>query len=616
MGLYRGVTRLTLNLDPKKTYYFAPYAKNAMTVVMGNVVPFTMPMTSAPAFDEPTVTKTTETSGTVSAKLRDVGSETSVIMRGYVYKEATGGVNSVDPQDLVLNDVTSRTGGFGTLLEDETLEDMIPNLKPGKTYAVRAYALAEGVGYSNIAYIQTRATDDMAISVIDETLVSEGILSAYFIQRGNQEIAQVGFCYTEGTTVDPVIGNSQLVEGRLDGDVITGQLPRLGYNTTYSIRAYATTTLGDTFYGEITELGNNLDLSGYITRDYLQNNYYNMTEVQALVDSALLNSQYIDHRINELQSALNDLNVQVQNNYVTQAEYNAMYTEILTRITDLQTQQNTISSDLTTISADLQAIRTEYANKLYVDSLVSNKLPTIGNDGYWYIGTTNTGVRAQGEDGVNGVNGTNGQDGLTPYIGDNGNWFIGTTDTGVKADVSDDIADLYDQINILKAALDDLKEKVDGLQTANITPLPVPFSGFAATADGNNAISVSATLNMADYRQSYVTAFGNSANGNDYYTKLYPVSMTGFLYSATNTEPDIESYAAMIVAQADSTYSFAATIEGLSPGTTYYARAFAVSSWGVSYSSVQAVTTAGSSGVTPTPGDNPYPGTVGVKRRR
>lgn len=35
-----------------------------------------------------------------------------------------------------------------------------------------------------------------------------------------------------------------------------------------------------------------------------------------------------------------------------------------------------------------------------------------------------------GIDGQNGKDGTNGQDGLTPTIGDNGNWYLGDTDTG------------------------------------------------------------------------------------------------------------------------------------------------------------------------------------------
>ena len=40
---------------------------------------------------------------------------------------------------------------------------------------------------------------------------------------------------------------------------------------------------------------------------------------------------------------------------------------------------------------------------------------------------------AAGKDGTNGQNGSDGEDGKTPFIGDNGNWWIGTTDTGVKA---------------------------------------------------------------------------------------------------------------------------------------------------------------------------------------
>ena len=43
---------------------------------------------------------------------------------------------------------------------------------------------------------------------------------------------------------------------------------------------------------------------------------------------------------------------------------------------------------------------------------------------------------AAGKDGTNGINGQDGRDGAdgnTPFIGENGNWWIGTTDTGVKA---------------------------------------------------------------------------------------------------------------------------------------------------------------------------------------
>src|SRR5690606_30871134 len=59
--------------------------------------------------------------------------------------------------------------------------------------------------------------------------------------------------------------------------------------------------------------------------------------------------------------------------------------------------------------------------------------PEIGTNGNWFIGTTDTGIAAQGPQGAAGSNGTDGIDGITPEIGTNGNWFIGTTDTGIAA---------------------------------------------------------------------------------------------------------------------------------------------------------------------------------------
>jgi hypothetical protein len=53
--------------------------------------------------------------------------------------------------------------------------------------------------------------------------------------------------------------------------------------------------------------------------------------------------------------------------------------------------------------------------------------PHIGDNGNWWIGTTDTGVHAQGERGEQG------ESGLTPHIGENGNWFVGDVDLGVHA---------------------------------------------------------------------------------------------------------------------------------------------------------------------------------------
>ena len=71
--------------------------------------------------------------------------------------------------------------------------------------------------------------------------------------------------------------------------------------------------------------------------------------------------------------------------------------------------------------------------------------PTIGANGNWFLGSTDTGKPsrgatgapgADGKDGAagtpgkDGKDGTNGTNGITPTIGANGNWFLGSTDTG------------------------------------------------------------------------------------------------------------------------------------------------------------------------------------------
>ncbi len=57
----------------------------------------------------------------------------------------------------------------------------------------------------------------------------------------------------------------------------------------------------------------------------------------------------------------------------------------------------------------------------------ADEAPYIGSNGNWWVGGTDTGVKAAGDDGKPG------KDGETPYIGENGNWWIGFTDTKVKA---------------------------------------------------------------------------------------------------------------------------------------------------------------------------------------
>ena len=56
--------------------------------------------------------------------------------------------------------------------------------------------------------------------------------------------------------------------------------------------------------------------------------------------------------------------------------------------------------------------------------------PTIGTNGNWFLGATDTGKPSRGAKGDTGASGSPGADGVTPHIGENGNWYIGSADTG------------------------------------------------------------------------------------------------------------------------------------------------------------------------------------------
>lgn len=121
-------------------------------------------------------------------------------------------------------------------------------------------------------------------------------------------------------------------------------------------------------------------------------------------------------------------------------------------INKLEERVDNIESQLSQINknvASLQALIDAQKQKVTVTNVVNNSTgytlvfsdgsavninngqdgmtPYIGSNGNWWIGTSDTGVRAAAVDGQDG------QDGLTPYVGTNGNWWIGTSDTGVKA---------------------------------------------------------------------------------------------------------------------------------------------------------------------------------------
>lgn len=126
-------------------------------------------------------------------------------------------------------------------------------------------------------------------------------------------------------------------------------------------------------------------------------------------------------------------------------------------------------------------------------------------NGEWLLNSGNkipvTGEK--GDKGDKGDNGTAGTDGQTPHIGDNGNWWIGTTDTGVKAQGDKGADAIAPQVRI-NADTNEWEISTDGGKTWNST-------GVKATGDKGNT---GAQGEKGD------SMFSNIDNSNEAYVEL------------------------------------------------------------------------------------------------
>ena len=119
--------------------------------------------------------------------------------------------------------------------------------------------------------------------------------------------------------------------------------------------------------------------------------------------------------------------------YVYSKDENGAYTKVSEKLSAEATEYEIKNLDLngkytyvvtTVATVDSKDYESVWSNEAHYRA---DEAPYIGSNGNWWVGGTDTGVKAAGDDGKPG------KDGETPYIGENGNWWIGFTDTKVKA---------------------------------------------------------------------------------------------------------------------------------------------------------------------------------------
>ena len=128
--------------------------------------------------------------------------------------------------------------------------------------------------------------------------------------------------------------------------------------------------------------------------------------------------------------------------------------------------------------------------------------PHIGENGNWWIGKTDTGVKAEGKDGI------------TPHIGANGNWWIGEDDTGVKAEGKDGFSPTVE--------VSELKETITYTQADGLVAIPegARFIEVAGTCSGYMS-GGKVYFVIADSGRSIISSVSIGSGDDSFYLEVY-----------------------------------------------------------------------------------------------
>jgi hypothetical protein len=221
------------SLAPGVTYYVRAYAINAAGTSYGDEVTFTTLPANA-NISTTAVTAATTNGATSGGNLTNDGGS-PVTARGVCWSSTTG--------PTIANSKTTDGSGTGSYASALTA------LIPGTTYYVRAYATnAAGTAYGNeltfttVAVPATLTTSDITVITTNSATSGGSITST-----GGATVTARGLCWS--TSENPTITDNKTVEGA-GGGSFTSTLKGLTAATTYYVRAYATNSTG-TAYGNV-----------------------------------------------------------------------------------------------------------------------------------------------------------------------------------------------------------------------------------------------------------------------------------------------------------------------------------------------------------------------------
>lgn len=215
------------NLESDKTYYYCAYAYSGYSIAKGEVYSFTTGASNTPVFSSLEISNTDEKSFVASTSILDEGGG-DIFLSGFCWKETP-----------VADYIPTERDETANISDESQYQMRIKDLKPGRQYAIRAYAVSsKGIGYGETAYVITKATDFPVVSssVPQDSTATSITLLARILANGTT-VTEKGFCYS-AEIQEPTIKESKEIVQTPD-TTIYGTIDGLKPGSTYYIRAYA-----------------------------------------------------------------------------------------------------------------------------------------------------------------------------------------------------------------------------------------------------------------------------------------------------------------------------------------------------------------------------------------